>query len=299
MATRLEARADAILEANRNDIEAALTQIGVAPDFRFTGASDGAEIPFLHRKLADGESYFLVNRGDKAEKITAHFRVTGKMPELWHAETGKAEAVSYTTEGGETLVPVELGVDGSVHVVFRKAASAGALALAKPQAQVLATLSAPWTVHFQQGRGAPETASFTTLAPLDTNADPAIKYFSGEATYTQDFKAPKGWKPGQSLWLDLGEAREVAEVSVNGQVAGYAWHAPYRVDIGAGVTKGKNTLSIRVANLWVNRLIGDQQPGVKQKVTWTAMPTYKADAPLRRSGLIGPVTLVGEVPAKQ
>ena len=35
--------------------ETALSQIGVAPDFRFTGASEGAEIPFLHRKLADGD----------------------------------------------------------------------------------------------------------------------------------------------------------------------------------------------------------------------------------------------------
>jgi hypothetical protein len=281
-----------------NDVEAALRRIGVAPDFRFTGASDGAEIPFLHRKLADGDSYFLVNRSDKAETITAHFRVTGKVPELWHAETGKAEPLSYSTEGGETLVPLMLGVDGSVHVVFRKASSAPSLSLAKAQDQVLATLSAPWSVHFQQGRGAPESANFTTLSPLNDNADPAIKYFSGEATYVQDFKAPKGWKPGKSLWLDLGEAREVAEITVNGQVAGYAWHAPYRVDIGAAVKKGKNTLSIRVANLWVNRLIGDQQPGVTQKITWTALPTYKADAPLRRSGLIGPVILIGDAPVK-
>ena len=216
----------------------------------------------------------------------------------WHAETGKSEAVSYTTEGGETLVPLELGIDGSVHVVFRKAATAAALTIAKPQEQVLAALSAPWTVHFQQGRGAPDMATFTKLAPLDTNADPAIKYFSGEATYQQDFNAPKGWKPGQSLWLDVGEAREVAEVTVNGQVAGYAWHAPYRVDIGTATKKGVNHLSIKVANLWVNRLIGDQQAGAT-KLTWTAMPTYKADAPLRRSGLIGPVTLVGDSPSKR
>jgi hypothetical protein len=47
---------------------------------------------------------------------------------------------------------------------------------------------------------------------------------------------------------------------------------------------------VRVANLWVNRLVGDAQPGAS-KVTFTAAPTYKADAPLRPSGLIGPVTL--------
>jgi hypothetical protein len=50
---------------------------------------------------------------------------------------------------------------------------------------------------------------------------------------------------------------------------------------------------VRVANLWVNRMIGDRQPGA-QKITWTALPTYAANAPLRRSGLIGPVRLLGE-----
>ena len=49
-------------------------------------------------------------------------------------------------------------------------------------------------------------------------------------------------------------------------------------------------LQVKVANLWVNRLIGDAQPGAK-KITFTAMPTYRADAPLRPSGLMGPVTL--------
>ncbi len=58
-------------------------------------------------------------------------------------------------------------------------------------------------------------------------------------------------------------------------------------------------LNLRVlANLWVNRLIGDAQPAMQQpgaqKVTFTALPTYRADAPLRPSGLIGPVTLEGQ-----
>ncbi len=280
-----------------NHIEAALTKIGVAPDFRFTGASEGAEIPFLHRKLVDGDSYFIVNRSDQTEAISAHFRVTGKMPELWHAETGKSEPLSYSIVNGETLVPLNLRVDDSAHVVFRKVALVDSAVVQTSEMKSATVLSGPWKVSFQPGRGAPASAIMESLAPLETNADPAIKYFSGEATYAHDFKAPKGWKPGQSLWLDLGEAREVAEVSVNGQIAGYAWHAPYLVDIGAAAKKGTNHVSIKVANLWVNRLIGDQQPGAN-KVTWTAMPTYKADAPLRRSGLIGPVTLVGGTPAK-
>ena len=82
----------------------------------------------------------------------------------------------------------------------------------------------------------------------------------------------------------------MAEVLVNGKPAGIAWKPPYEVDVGNLVAADANTVEVRVANLWVNRLIGDAQPGAT-KVTFTAAPTYKADAPLRPSGLIGPVTL--------
>jgi hypothetical protein len=274
------------------DIEAALARIGLGPDFRFTGAAD-AEIPFVHRRLTDGDSYFLANRKDRVEPIEARFRVTGKAPELWHAETGASEPVSYRIENGETLVPLTLAPDESVHVVFRRPAAASALAIKKLVPRELARLDGPWTVAFQPGRGAPATATLASLAPLEQNAVPGIKYFSGIATYSRTFDTPRGWKAGQPLWLDLGEAREVAEVLVNGLSAGYAWHAPYRVDVRGMVKPGRNRLQVRVANLWVNRLIGDAQPGA-QKVTWTALPTYRADAPLRRSGLIGPVTLLGQ-----
>ncbi len=273
-----------------NDIEAALTQIGVAPDFRIIDAATDADIPFIHRKLKDGDSYFIVNRKDRTESFNAHFRVTGKAPELWYAETGKSEAVSYRIVHGETIVPLNLTADQSVHVVFRKPATASEALVVSSIAKPAVAIAGPWKVNFQADRGAPASATMASLAPLNENADPAIKYFSGEATYEIDFKAPKGWKPGTPLWIDLGEAREVAEVSVNGKLAGYSWHAPYRLDIGGQVAKGKNHLSIKVANTWVNRLVGDAQPGAK-KITWTAMPTYRADAPLRRSGLIGPVNL--------
>ena len=275
------------------DIESALARISVAPDFRYSGAGEGAAIPFVHRKLADGDSYFLVNQGDHPETIEARFRVTGKAPELWRAETGASEALSYRIENGETIVPLMLAGEESVHIVFRRPAVADALAIKKLVPVERGRIDGPWRGAFQPGRGAPASATLSKLAPLDENAEPGIKYFSGIATYSQSFTTPRGWKAGQPLWLDLGEAREVAEVLVNGKSAGYAWHAPYRVDIARAAKPGRNRIEVRVANLWVNRLIGDRQPGA-QKVTWTAQPTYTATAPLRRSGLIGPVTLLGQ-----
>lgn len=275
-----------------SDVESALRQIGVAPDFTFAGADD-AEVLFAHRHLADGDSYFLSNRKDRRETGEARFRVTGKAPELWHAETGRAEAASYRIENGVTVVPLTLEPDGSVHVVFRKPTTATAHTVSEPELTPVANLDDGWTVAFESGRGAPASTRLAKLTPLNENADPRIRYFSGIATYDRTFATPRNWRPGHPLWLDLGEAREIAEVSINGKRAGWAWHAPYRLDIGFQAKPGKNRLTIRVANLWVNRMIGDDQPGA-DKLTWTTIPSYSGTATLRPSGLIGPVTLAIE-----
>lgn len=129
------------------------------------------------------------------------------------------------------------------------------------------------------------------LSGLEDSAVPGVRYFSGVASYANTFTAPRGWQPGQPLWLDLGEARDVAEVWVNGRKVGGLWRAPWRIDVGAAARKGTNALEVRVANKWVNRLIGDAQPGA-DKIGQLAAPGYRADAPLRPSGLLGPVTLL-------
>ncbi|MCB2080476.1 MAG: glycoside hydrolase [Novosphingobium sp.] len=276
--------------ASRN-VEAALQEIGLAPDFHYTGGQSDTEILFLHRKLSDGDSYFLSNRRDRAETVEARFRVTGKAPEVWRAETGLSRPVSYRIENGETVVPLTLEADGSIHVVFRRPAQADKLTVPSSDPVPHSTLEGAWQVAFQTGRGAPSSATLPRLAPLNENGEPGIKYFSGVATYSKAFTAPKDWKPGQPLWLDLGEVGDLAEVWVNGNIAGTAWHAPYRVDIGKQAKRGKNRIEVKVANLWVNRMIGDAQPDAT-KVTWTGLQPYPADAPLRRSGLIGPVRLM-------
>ncbi len=62
--------------------------------------------------------------------------------------------------------------------------------------------------------------------------------------------------------------------------------APFRLDVTAAIRPGRNRLTVRIANLWVNRLIGDAQPGATHKFSFTTIPTYRADA-LRASGLLG------------
>ncbi len=275
------------------DAEAALASIGIGPDFRITEGAVDADYRFVHRKLADGDLYFVNNRTDKAGRIEARFRVTGKQPELWRAIDGTAAPISYRIEGGETVIPLDVGAEDAFFILFRKPAVAPAVAVAAKTTYPVMTLSNPWSVSFQPGRGAPAKIEMPKLTPLESNADKGVRYFSGVATYSTRFALPKGVKAGAPLWIDLGRIGDVAEVRVNGQLAGTCWFAPYRIDIGKLVKAGTNQLEVKVANLWVNRLIGDQQPGAP-KVTFTAAPTYRPDAPLRPAGLIGPVTLQAE-----
>ena len=64
-------------------------------DFEYTKPEPDATLMFLHRKLNDGDLYFVDNRENRAEDVEATFRVDGKAPELWDAATGTTEPASY------------------------------------------------------------------------------------------------------------------------------------------------------------------------------------------------------------
>lgn len=270
------------------DVEAALRALGQWPDFDHV-AADAGTLQFVHRRLDDGDLYYVSNRTARPVDTEARFNVRGKAPELWRADSGRSEPLSYRTGPRATLVPLKLAANESAFVVFRRPATAAALTVAAPRWSTVAELARGWTLRFD-GLAAPAPQSAAALGSLSDSTDTRTRYFSGTSIYQAGFRLPAGAAPGAPLKLNLGEVGDVAEVVVNGKPAGIAWKRPYEVDIGAWTVAGDNTVEIRVANLWVNRLIGDAQPGA-DKVTFTAAPTYTKDAPLRPAGLIGPVTL--------
>jgi hypothetical protein len=275
------------------NVAQALAALQVPPDFEYTRPREDTSLAFVHRALADGELYWVVNGNTRAETLEASFRVKGKTPELWHAESGAAEPASYLIANGRTIVPLSLGPDEAVFVVFRDAAKEPARALPEPAETDLATIAGPWDLAFQAGRGAPAKISLDRLISWSESPDPGVKYFSGTGTYTRTVNAPEEWfHDGARLWLDLGDVKNLAEVTVNGKPLGILWKTPFRVDATSALAAGANTLEIKVANLWVNRLIGDKQPGAAKTFTYTAVEFYRADSPLLPSGLLGPVKIV-------
>jgi len=271
--------------------DAALAQLSVTPDFAYSGAQADGQIFYVHRALRRGDIYFLDNRRPRAENVEARFRVSGLTPELWRADSGVREPVSYRMEGDVTVVPLHFDAEESFFIVFAQRTSRKNLEIPARELTQVATVDGPWDVRFQPGRGAPDSIRLDALQSLAENTAPGVKYFSGEATYTTTFSLPGRVAPGKNIVLDLGRVGDIAEVRVNGKVVGTAWHAPFRVDMTRAAKPGVNRLDVRVADRWVNRLIGDAQPGA-QRVAYTTFSPYLPNAPLLPSGLLGPVTVL-------
>ena len=257
---------------------------------------------WMHRREGDIDIYFLSNQTDAPVTVQQDF----------------ARGVQLDAHGSEFVVtregrrlPVTLH-PGGVRSAF---ASSGST-----------PLDGAWTVDFPEGAGAPAQIVLDTLTDWKEHTEPGVRYFSGTATYRKIFSCAKG--TGR-VWLDLGEVQNMAQVTLNGRDCGILWHAPFSVDVTDALRDGDNELEIRVTNLWVNRMIGDEfepddvvwgeparygyAPGspligstMKEVPEWLeknqprpsqgrhAVISYKffsQYAPLHSSGLLGPVVL--------
>jgi hypothetical protein len=273
---------------------ATLAALDVAPDFSYTSPEPDTDLLFVHRKVPDGDLYFVNNRKDRFENLSATFRAAGKAAELWHADSGKIEPTSYYSVDGRTTVPLYLAPWEAVFVVFRSPAAAPSRTLPAVVERALGNVDGPWQVSFTPNLGAPETATFDQLTDWKDNANEGIKYFSGTATYTKSVSVPASWlKPGGQVWIDLGSVKNLAAVSVNGKSLGIIWKQPYRVEATSALKPGANLLEVKVTNGWANRIIGDRQPGTSKIYTFTSPKFYNSGSPLWSSGLLGPVQIIG------
>ena len=271
----LSALLQPLLLPEGESLETALPNLGVEPDFRYSGEG---KVSFLHRTLGkDGDIYFVANQEENPVEIEPSFRVSkGLKPRLWNPLTGEM----YAWDGHSLhLEPLQ-----SVFVVFGKTEAPAA-----PEGGETITLEGPFTVEFAPSAGNPGFTR-TFAGPLDwsLSEDPQVKYYSGKATYRMEFTLPTV----SNVRLDLGEVMVMADVRVNGRPAGGVWTFPYTLDITSLVKEGDNTLEVTVYNNWRNRLIADERLPEAERGTWTNFQPWEADDPLQSSGLLKPVTLV-------
>ena len=75
-----------------DDTAAALQAIKLAPDFTHAKPNADNRVMFIHRRLSDGDVYFLSNRLDRSGTIEASFRVSGR-PRRFTTQTQALERV--------------------------------------------------------------------------------------------------------------------------------------------------------------------------------------------------------------
>ncbi len=431
-------------------VQEVLASIGVVPDFRADRLLD-----FTHRRIGSMDVYFVANTSDRAVTATCEFRVAGKIPEIWHPETGEISTVAvYRQTKTTTLVPLHLRPAESVFVVFRKASSShNAIVQVRRSGRALFFVSTPsaririrkatwgpegdaartwdmtrqvqevvdsgksaftvaelaaygdpafgvvktltveyevagkvytasakdpevislygpadveppvrimqqangtlrvdatqpgnyqlvfrsgkvrqltispalpdipvtgtWQVRFASGWGAPAQIVLHHLLSWSEHPDLGVRYFSGTARYRTSVHIPSSAYKVRDyrIDLDLGRVEVSARVYINGKLAGTLWKAPYRVDVTGYLRPGTNAIEVEVTNLWVNRMIGDEQlpedsnrnpdgtlrewpewilagrPSPTGRYTFTTWRLWQKDSPLQPSGLLGPVAV--------
>ncbi len=221
------------------------------------------------------------------------------------AAGGPSEALPLDIAPGE----IEEGGKYEIHTASGKAKTIE-VNVAAPQ-----EVKGPWQVVFDPRRGGPKDVKFKALDDWSKRSEEGIKYYSGVATYRTSFswaadKEAKGKEKTRTI-LDLGRVEVMADVSLNGKPLGTLWKSPYRVDATDAIQPGANELEVKVANLWVNRQIGDERlpedsernpngmlkkwpewlgkPSPTGRFTFTSWRLWKREDSLVPSGLLGPV----------
>jgi hypothetical protein len=150
-------------------------------------------------------------------------------------------------------------------------------------------LTGPWTVHFDTNWGGSASVEFNTLEDWTQRPEEGIKYYSGKARYIKRFEMSE-IQTGAPYFLETGIVKNIAELTLNGKKLGILWTAPWRVEVTGLLKPTGNELEITVVNCWPNRLIGDAALPPEKRLARTNI-TFKKEAPLMPSGLLGPVII--------
>ena len=297
-------------------IDSILAESGIKPDFKASGS-----MRYTHRSLPERDVYFISNKTDSHVTDTCFFRDGRPDAELWDAVTGKTRPLSiFFTDDGIAFTGIELDPFQSFFVVFNKTAGAEKAKVKsierQKEKQILTTLNWQWDVVFDTTRGGPGKVRFENPDDWAQNPEDGIRYYSGTAVYSKTFDLPEsaGSVRNSEIFLNLGKVKNIARVRLNNRDAGTVWTSPWQVEITGLLKKKNNLLEIEVANLWINRLIGDEaEPwdgvtggkwpdwllnGTKRptnRYTFTTHRYYKKGDSLSESGLMGPVTIEGKI----
>ena len=229
-----------------------------------------SNLGFVHRTLPSADIYFLVNASNRKISARATFRTQKRSAEWWDPFSGSVSSAGTGAQIQLDLEPYESRV-----LVFSNSQAKPHTSLAKAPTLPLAPidLGNDWSLTF------PETHKTLQVEHLTSWSDQeGVRFYSGHVVYEKDFSySPKS---DQQVFLDFGEGvaieprdkhgrffagiespiREVAEVYIDDQSAGWIWKPPYKLEVTRLLHDGRNHLRILVYNTAMNELAGRSLP---------------------------------------
>jgi hypothetical protein len=256
-----------------------------------------SDIAWTHRNAVNQDIYFISNQKEESRVLSFSFRLSGMIPELFDAVSDTWTNVkSYKTINGRIVFDLKLDPSQSVFVVFRKKGNAKHQFGSNWKTfYPMLNISENWNVKFDSSFGGPKAPiEMKNLVDWRFSPDSAIKYYSGTAIYNKVFTIKKE-AIKDDLWLNLGVIHDLASIKINGNELGVIWTKPNRINISSSLKTGKNEVEIAITNTWTNRLIGDHQLPLNNRITQTTAPFRLENSALLSAGLLGPIIIEKEI----
>ncbi len=218
------------------------------------------------RKIQNGKAvYFIANQNKIFSEGWITLSTSAQNVTLYNPLTNQNTLLPMKNDEGKTQVYLRLLSGESCFLKLD--INAGSIQQGLPAKTEIIALQGKWQLEFIEGKPSlPTSATLDKLSSWEDLSD-AASYFSGTARYSLEFDLPAGVNTQKKMILDLGDVREVADVTINGQKIGTAWSLPFRLEVPAKLLKSqKNRIEIEVTNLSANymRLRDAQQPDWKK-----------------------------------
>ncbi|GAA1489789.1 glycosyl hydrolase [Brachybacterium sacelli] len=244
------------------------------PDAALEG--DDGEVGVIHRRLADGDLYFMANTGAEQRTFRLTPRSGGGTVEQWDPRSGE---IAPAARDGEALVLTLHPYEASVLVATDPASHEEPAPVREERLLGTRRLEGPW--HFAAGPASPQRVSVPVSLPHRWEAE--LSEPCDEGTYeTVVDLGPDPLTPGERFVLDLGPGRplarsphdpksyrallappvrEIAVVTVDGRDAGVIWDAPHRIDLTDALHPGANTIRLLVRTTAAEQVAADPHLG--------------------------------------
>ena len=196
---------------------------------------------------------------------------------IWDAATGSRFKLEL--QNGQLLR--KLYPADSLIVIFENAGK-GTLEQKIPEIPAAALpFSSNWSVDFKHMNGTLKDQRLTTLT--DVKDMPELGNFAGTISYKTTISGKTGIQ-----YIDLGKVAGIAELFINGKKIGTRWYGRTAFHIGDQLSKGNNTLEIRVTTVMLNYMKSLTTNTTAQY--WANNPKRK-EQPAQPMGILGPVYL--------